>query len=132
MPGRSTWPGWRPRMWCRSVASGKIQVSDVDAMLARWRDGAGADVGVEQAGVQHEELDKRGEADLAGLQDDVQIVHLLEQSLLRPVHAERHLDPMLVNHRIEVVQPPSPVRELVKRAGFHGELAVRHRKTLDF
>lgn len=43
MPGRSTWPGWRPRMWCRSVASGKIQVSDVDAMLARWRDGAGAD-----------------------------------------------------------------------------------------
>jgi hypothetical protein len=40
-------------------------------------DGAGTDVGIEQAGVQHEQLNEGGEAALPRLEDHILIVHVL-------------------------------------------------------
>ena len=72
--------------------------------------GAGADVAVEHAGVQHQQLDEGGEAALPRLQDHVLAVHLVIQRFLRRVHLEDDAAAILVGDGIEVVEPPQPVQ----------------------
>ena len=72
-------------------------------------DRLGAHVLGKQAHVQHEDLDERGEAELAGLQDHVHLVHGVEQRFLRPVHAKRDLVSARVLDLVQVVEAPAPV-----------------------
>jgi hypothetical protein len=76
-------------------------------------DGAGADVGTDQAGVQHEQLDEGGKTALPCLQDHVLIVHLTIQGLLRRVHLELDAAALLVGDEVEIIQPPPPFGELI-------------------
>ena len=72
-------------------------------------DGAGADVGVEHAGIQHQQLDEGGEAALTRLQDHVLMVHVFKRRLLRGVHREGDAPAVLVGDDVEVVQSPPGV-----------------------
>ncbi|MGZ2405780.1 hypothetical protein ACVIKO_003040 [Rhizobium ruizarguesonis] len=51
-------------------------------------DGAGADIPVEDAGIEHEDLNEGRETELTGLQQHIEVMHLLEKGHLRPVHLE--------------------------------------------
>jgi hypothetical protein len=53
------------------------------ASSSRWSDGAGADVRIEQTGVKHEDLNERGKAELAGLENKGAFVPVAEQLRLR-------------------------------------------------
>ncbi len=81
-------------------------------------DGTGADIGIEHAGVQHEQLDEGGEAALARFQDNVLIVQVVQQRELRRVHAKIDAAPLFVGDDIEIVQPPAPAAEPINRWKF--------------
>ena len=66
------------------------------------RDGAGSNVGIEQARIQHEDLNERGEAKLPRLQNEILIVEVVKQRELRPIRAERDLAALLINDVIQV------------------------------
>jgi hypothetical protein len=74
---------------------------------------AGANVSIEHAGIEHEDLNEGRQAKLAGLQQHVQIVHLLKEGHLGPVHFEPDPFAFLVRDPVEIVQTPAPVRELI-------------------
>ena len=72
-------------------------------------DGAGSDVRVKEACIQHEDLDEGGEAELSRLQYEAALVQIMQQFRLRPIQTEGSLLPLLRLDRIEVVQPPEAV-----------------------
>ena len=61
--------------------------------------------------IEHKELDESGEPKLPRLQDHVEMVHLIEQGLLRPVQSELGSFALLAGDPIEIVQAPAPVTE---------------------
>lgn len=72
-------------------------------------DGAGTDVGIEEAGIQHEYLDEGGKAKLPRLQDQAAFVQAIKQSRLRPVQSKGSLLTLLRLDRIQVVETPAAV-----------------------
>ena len=89
-------------------------------------DGAGADVAVEQAGVQHEQLDEGGEAALPRLQDHVLAVHASRNSAsCAEFIVKRDAAAALVGDLVEIVQPPRPVGQAGRPIRHHsGSSAV--------
>ena len=74
---------------------------------------AGPRVGREDAGIEIDQAAQRGEAELAGLQDDVGGMQVVEQGHLRAVRSEGNARPGLVGDRVEVRQPPAGIEELL-------------------
>src|SRR5215207_9380788 len=104
--------GKRPMRACCSALA--IVPKNGFCVVELVSNGAGADVRIEQTGIEHENLDEGREAELASLQDDVLKRHLIEQGLLRPVHLKAELLPVLVRDVVEIVDPPAPVAEAVE------------------
>jgi hypothetical protein len=62
-----------------------------------------------QARVQHEDLDEGREAELPRLQDEVAIMQVIEQLRLRQIQSEWDHPPVLRLAGVEVVEPPKAV-----------------------
>ena len=77
-------------------------------------DDAGPGVRREDAGIEIDQAAERGEAELAGLEDDVGRVQVVEQRHLGAVRPEGNARPGLVGDRVEVRQPPARIEELAR------------------
>ena len=88
----------------RQIVIGKPDLVTKDHLriVEAVRDGARSDVGIEQARIQHEDLNERGEAKLPRLENEVLIMQLVEQRELCPVRAKRNLAAVLINDVIQV------------------------------
>ena len=80
-----------------------LVAEDGAGVIQAMGNGASANVGVEDALIQHKNLDECRETKLSSLQNEVAVVQLIHQVCLGPVHLELYPVPALVRYPVEVV-----------------------------
>lgn len=66
---------------------------------------------IEQARIQHKNLNERREPKLPGFQDHIAIMHVVPKIGLRPIELKLYALARLVGDPVEVINPPSPVAQ---------------------
>ncbi len=114
------------------ISEPDLVVEERFRILPIMGDDARRRIRIEQAGIEHQNLDQRRKAHLASLEDDVQRPQIGEQLFLVRIEPKGNCFPGLVLDRVQVVQPPSAIRKtlLEQLSGCGGHQCTAGRSSL--